>query len=772
MRYRKDNTDESIVPCRVSELPPLLDDFFYHSLAALLTKKGCQNCFTSRSRSELVAKRERDEHSRLSESLSNWQAKAQAAEDKNLALEKELGDTRKKLLELKQEHLQLLIAAKENDQAQRVFDDIEDMLGEIGEDHDTILLLKNELATAHLAKQDYGAASGLLKGVVESQATHKDEAYKDNFKRLCEALRKQGQTELKEAELLLRKEEADNQSSDEWKLEVGDILASVLAQLGSLADAINQQRKTWKETKSMNGSGYPEAKVQRALHFSALLRSGAEEASQESQDTDRKYYEENNSELVRELRKIFKELVSSDLCNRILLATYELGQYYLSHDRRDKRDVAKELLEWTREQKGIGTALSDKQRTQLLESLEKIYNESNFRSLKAEDVFEELYDARRKDPGPSHDKTLDCGYQLSRLLEETKQTNRQLKAATIMKEVFDCRQKNFRTNQTVTKQLLDVALFCGTLLLEIVESPNIDHSLVGEPATLYQIAEEAFRLVWYKGPNCPEFQPGHESESRVTVGHNLMKCLKAQQDHVSNTAPRLSGEIWSLGPPLKTKLELGALMGEILIGIETSSADRAAIEFLQDLWQESNDLRCGKNYGVCLTRLAEFEKAYEVLSNVKNRTPDGTFDLTKCGFNFANCLMAKGLYEDARMFCMTITSKFPPDDKKAKWAAMYLKKIDDIRIKDGQITEKAGEIFRLANILRARDNELRMRDNELRLRDNEIAALKAPIRESDRTNDNLRRRRTRSRSPRSSRTVLLDDPGQGRRGKRKPNDRT
>jgi hypothetical protein len=134
--------------------------------------------------------------------------------------------------------------------------------------------------------------------------------------------------------------------------------------------------------------------------------------------------------------------------------------------------------------------------------------------------------------------------------------------------------------------------------------------------------------------------------------------------------------------------------------------------------------------------------------------------------------MARGLYEDARMVCMTITSTFPPDDKKAKWATMFLKKIDNIRIKDGQITEMTGEIVRLGNILRARDNELRMRDNELRLRDNEIAALKAPIRENDRTNANLQPRRTRSRSPRSSRTLPLDDPGQGRRGKRKPNDRT
>jgi hypothetical protein len=701
--------------------------------------------------------------------LSNWQAKAQAAEDKSLALEKELDDTRKKLLELKQEHLRFLIAAKETDRAQMVFDDIKDILGKSAEDHDTILLLMNELATAHLAKPDYGAASRLLKRVVEAQAKHKDKAYKDNFKRLCGALRKQGQTGLKEAEMLLRTEEADNQSSDDWKLEVGDILAEVLAQSGSFADAINQQRKTWNETKSVNVSGYSDTKVQRALYFSELLRSGAEKASL---DRDRKYYEESNDDLVKELQKIFKQLVSSDLCDRILLATYESGQYYLSHDRRDKRDVAKELLEWTHEQKRIGTALSNKQRMQLLESLEKIYNESNFRSLKAEDVFQELYDARRKDPGPSHDRTLDCGFQLSLLLEETKQTNRQLKAATIMKEVFDCKQKNFRTNQTVTKQLLDIALFCGTLILELVESPNIDYSLLGEPATLYQIAEEGFRLVWDKGPNCPEFQPGHDSESRVTVGHNLMKCLKAQQDHVGNTAPKLSGEIWSLGPPLQTKLELGALMGEILIGIETTSADKAAIEFLQDLWQESKDLPCGKNYGVCLTRLAEFEKAYEVLSNVKNRTPDGTFDSTKCGFNFANCLMAKGLYEDAKMACMTITSKLPPDDKKAKWAAMSLKKIDDIRIKEGQITEKTGEIVRLGHILRARDNELRIRDNELRLRDTEIAALKAPIRENDRTNDTLQPRRNRSRTPRGSRTLLVDDPGQGRRGKRKSNDKT
>jgi hypothetical protein len=502
------------------------------------------------------------------------------------------------------------------------------------------------------------------------------------------------------------------------------------------------------------------------LYFSELLRSGAEKARL---DRDRTYYEESNDDLVKELQKIFKELVSGDLCNGILLATYESGQYYLSHDRQDKRDVAKEFLEWTREQKGIGTALSLEQRIQLLESLEKIYNESNLQSLKAEDIFEELYDARRKDPGPSHDKTLDCGYQLSRLLEETKQTNRQLKAATIMKEVFDFKQKNFRTNRTVTKQLLDIALFCGTLLLEIVENPNIDCSLLGEPEALYQVAEEAFRFVWDKGPNCPEFQPGYESESRIRVGHNLMKCLKAQQDHVTNTAPELSGEIWSLGPPLKTKLELGVLMGEILIGIETSSADKAAIEFLEDLWQESRDLSCGKNYGVCLTRLAEFDKAYEVLSNVKNRTPDGTFDSTRCGFNFARCLMAKGLYEDARVACMTITSKFPPDDKKAKWAAMFLRKIDNIRMKDGQITAKAGEIVQLGNILRARDNELRLRDNELRLRDNElrlrdneIAALKAPIRESDRTNDNLQPRRTRSRSPqtgRTSRTSFNDNPG-------------
>jgi hypothetical protein len=769
MRYSKDDTDESIVSCRLSELPPLLDDFFYHSLAALLTKKGCQNCFNSRNRSELAAKKERDEYSRLSENLSNWQAKAQAAEDKNLALEKELDDTRKKLLELKQEHLQSLIAAKENDRAQVVFDDIKDIMGKHAEDHETILLLKNELATAHLAKPDYGAAIQLLKGVVEAQATHKDKVYKDSFKRLCGALRKHGQTGLKEAEMLLRTEEADNQSSDEWKLEVGDILAEVLAHSESFADAINQQRKTWNETKSVNASGYSDAKVQRALYFSELLRSGAEKASL---DRDRRYYEECNDDLVKELQKIFKQLVSSDLRDRILIATYESGRYYLSHDQRDKRDVAKGLLEWTHEQKRIGTALSSKQRMQLLESLEKIYNESNLRSLKAEDVFEELYDARRKDPGPSHDTTLDCGYQLGRLLEETKQTNRQLKAATIMKELFDCKQKNFRTNRIVTKQLLDTALFCGTLLLEIVENPNIDYSLLGKPEALYQIAEEAFRLVWDKGPNCPEFQPGHESKSRVTVGHNLMKCLKAQQDHVSNTAPELSGKIWSLGPPLQTKLELGALMGEILIGIETSSADKAAIEFLQDLWQESKDLRCGKNYGVCLTRLAEFEKAYEVFSDVKNRTPDGTFDSTKCGFNFANCLMARGLYEDARMVCMTITSTFPLDDKKAKWATMFLKKIDNIRIKDGQITERAGEIVRLGNILRARDNELRMRDNELRLRDNEIAALKAPIRENDRTNANLQPRRTRSRSPRSSRSLPLDDPGQGRRGKRKPNDRT
>jgi hypothetical protein len=683
--------------------------------------------------------------------LSDWQTKAQAAEDENLALKQQLEDTQKKLLELKQEHLQILIAAKENDRAQVVFDDMKDILGRHTEYHGTILLLKNELATAHLDKLDYVAASRLLKGVVEAKATHKDKEYKDSFKRLCGALRKQGPAGLKEAKILLVKEEDDNQSSDEWKLEVGDILVSVLVQLERFAEAINQQKKTWKETKSVNGSGYPEAKVRRALDFSARLRSGAENARQESQESDRKYYEESNAELVKELQKIFKDVVSGDLCNGILLATYESGQYYLSYDRRDKMDVAKELLEWTREQKG--TALRKEQRIQLLESLEKIYNESDFRSLKAEDVFQELYDTRRKDLGPSHEKTLDCGYQLSRLLEETKQTNRQLKAATIMKKVFDCKQKNFKTNRTVTKQLLDIALFCGTLLLEIVENPNIDCSLVGEPDALYQIAEGAFRLVWNYGPNCPEFQPGHESESRIKIGHNLMKCLKAQQDHVSKAAPELSGEIWRLEPPLNTKLELGSLMGDILIGIETSSADRAVIELLENLWQESKDLSCGKNYGVCLTRLAEFDKAYNVLSDVKNRM-GGTFDSTRCGLSFARCLMAKGLYEDARTVCVTITSKIPPSDKKAKWAAMFLRKIDNIRMKDC-------EIVRLTNILRMRDNDLRARDNDLILRDNEIAALKA-IRESDRTNDNLLQpRRTRSRSPptgRNSRASFNDNP--------------
>jgi hypothetical protein len=695
-----------MVSYRASELPLLLNEVFYHKLAALLVKKDCPNCRNLRvrlDRSQREAERDGGEKSSLEKDLNSWKTKAQSAEEENSKLQKELDTTQKELLQLKLEHLRLLIDAKNNDRAQEAFDEIEGALGKDAEKHDTILLLKHDLAGAHLAKSDYKAADQLLKKVLEERATHKDERYKASFRQRFRVLCNQGQTGLEEAELLLRKEDLDNKSWDEWKLEIGDMLASVLRDLGKYENAILHQKDVWKERKNTQGQRHP-GTIRSALHLAALWRSQAEKASQDSRDNYRDYYENNNIEVVRELLTIFDERLSQELTDGVLCASYETGHYYLSRRRQDKWDVAEEFLEWSRDQKGTNRALNDAQRKQLLEDLASIYIERDFvGTLKAEDVFEALYDARRNHLGPAHDETLDCGYQLSRLFARTKQADRLLKAATIMKDVFDTKQEQFRTNGQVTKRLFEIAFLCGTLLLDVAKNPNIKHPPLGEPEVLYQMAEVAFSVVWNNGPNCPEFLRDGTFDNIIKAGHKLMECLKAQQDHVRDTAPKLSSEIWGFPPQQEVKLELGGLMGEILIRIGTCPANKAAIHILHDLWQESQDLRCGSNFGVCLTRLAEFDRAYPVLFNVKQRTADGVPDSPKCAFNLAYCLMALGLYEEARPLCENLARSLSPDDEKAKWARKSLQRIDESSNDKLNIMTKEGEIARLHDQIRDRE---------------------------------------------------------------------
>jgi hypothetical protein len=535
-----------------------------------------------------------------------------------------------------------------------------------------ILDLQYHYIKRQIAQKRYTKAEELAKDILHelSKEDPKSEFYKRYFMQTVYILQEQGSDEkLQEAHRMLLSVWQPDGPFDIWQLEIGQTISQVAKNLKKYEFAIGYQTTVWAARKAQSKETDLDT-VKAGLDVALILQSDAKSRPEGKQ---RLGIEEKRKCVLSGMWELWSSDLPPDVAKLLFTAGYDVAMYHFGCEEWDEakstfESVYKRFLSCASSM--IPGQIS---KAHILNKLVSSYSKCNSEADKKAKLrfFKDLYAEKRRSDrsGKVKESTLECGYKLSNLIFGKRPPNgaegmsselwsEWIEAAEIMREVFTpCEQKAQRD----TPEFRSKAYLYGRLLLDLAEAPECKEIPLNTRKDLYQRAEQAFKVVWENHTKL--------NTTVIEAGRKLLTCIVSQQKYSREEAYGICNTIWESKKKDTTKshkyLDLGCSFGQSLreLSITNHRTDQLAASILEDVWAvkqelgeqavqnanqepEDRDLRCAHLRGVCLMRLGEYDDASSVLKVVWDSSGHSE-KRSEYALSYAMCLSELAEFEKA-----------------------------------------------------------------------------------------------------------------------------
>jgi len=647
--------------------------------------------------------------------------------------EGELKLAKDEINKLNQKKFHLLVekkAPENHSEAEKVYEDITTQLKQLTDTDDSrfkesILKLKFKRAEMLIYQERHLEAEPIAKEVLEARVKGSKD-YKLSHGQVCKALLSQ-QTEKKheEAKRLLSIAWEESVECDDWKLQIGDELSSILV-ASDIDKAILVQKQVLAERKKRhaNQSGIPADMVNSGFHLAKILEKSGEQCRT---GTEKSYRDEQRQEIFQDLWAFWNVRLPGEVVGDLLTAGYEVGHRYCLKQEWNKAESV--LTDVSGGMRSGHSYIEQPFKIQVLRALASVYRDGGVKNnTSAESVLGELYQELKSSPdfGPGNEETLRCGYQLSRLIEAQPGRRRTLEAAIVMKTVFDVREEALSNGRPVTRELLDTALSYGRLLWKLAQDTKTGQTVLGDRSMLFHLAQHAFGIVWNKRADNAKLDKALDNAQILEASRNLATCFVELHNCACADALNQGNEIWTFKQRQdlvrsQETLDFGYHLGTCLKDLGNVGTDEVAVGILQDIWTPRHqgkssanrnvrrDLRYGNALGVCLLRLGRYKEAGRVLEEVwkehEQLRAGATNATSDYAYNYGCCLLELGDYSKAHG--VLTKAKFPLGDAREKPLQHALEKaqkaLDMTKDRDVALSNYTAEQKRAQDLEKDRD---------------------------------------------------------------------
>lgn len=586
----------------------------------------CDDCMSLRNSHEILNRTRQFETEQASKHQKEHAEQLSRSREENrrdrdtfeLTFKSAQGELQRSRQEKEQLRIQLFTAWK----AARKFDDAERIYHEImaplhANDRGAKSDLMSEYADMLIQHEKYEKAEMVArealshrKSRVENQGQWSQEL-KLSYRQLSSALYHQSSTAKQNGAIEMHRQIWVSDSPHDWKAENGDRLCQIYADRKQYEDAERIQQKVWKERRRHDGIQH-EATINSAMQRIDMLdgvisMSDRKHRSTDEKDVDKVFWENKIRDFLTKIWDSVKEL--PEINAKMLTLGHRLGE---AHHKRKNNAKAREVFEqvWEGRKKSLGVT-----HLETLESghrLGEIYhNQKEY--AKAEVVFDQVWNGKKKRLGDNNPETLAAGHRLGEIHCNQKEYP---KAAIVFGQVWNDGRKNSLGDH------YPETLSSGHRLGEI-------HYIRKE----YAKAEIVFDQVW----DGRKSSLGEQKPETFDSGYQLARCICAQVDCDKEKFPKgkaILEALWEAIEPALEDLaikngssssyevaaEIGCLYGSLLAKFGNFAE---AEKMLMPLWElkinsagEASQLQAGHLWGVCLARQCLYSKAREVLDSV------------------------------------------------------------------------------------------------------------------------------------------------------------
>lgn len=435
-----------------------------------------------------------------------------------------------------------------------------------------------------------------------------------SYRQLSSALYHQSSTAKQNEAIEMHRQIWWSDSPHDWKVDNGDRLCRIYADQKQYEDAERIQHDVWEKRREKDGVQH-ETTMNSAMQRIAMLDGvisilDRKHQSIEEKDVDKEYWEKKIRDFLTKIWDSVKDVPVIDA--KMLTLGHRLGE---AHYKRKNNAQAREVFEqvWEGRKKSLGA--TDLKTFESGHWLGEIYNNQK-EYAKAGVVFDQVWNGKKGCLGGNNPETLAAGHRLGEIHCNQKEY---AKAGIVFDQVWnDGRKCNLGDHYPET-------LSSGHRLGEI-------HYIQKE----YAKAEIVLDQVW----NERKSNLGEQKPETFDSGYQLARCICAQVDcdkEKFSKGKAILENLWeAIEPTLKELALENGPSSSYVVAVETGCLYYSLLErfekfaeakkMLLPLWElkinpagEASQLQAGHLWGVCLARQGLNSKALEVLESVLSR---------------------------------------------------------------------------------------------------------------------------------------------------------